>query len=253
MKLSILTHKFLIAIAAWAFSIAAHAFDQSHSQFDRVLGKYVANKKVDYAGLKNDQGDLNAYLKSLSEVSRSEFKGWSEKQELAFLINVYNAATLKLVVDHYPVKSIKKIGGFKGPWKQEVVRVFGKTYTLDQIEHEMIRKDYNDPRAHFGVNCASGGCPSLRDEAYRADKLDGQLDEQGRIFMSDASKNRVDVAKGILYLSPIYEWFKGDFVAKSGSVEKFIAPYVSASERTAVLSGTMKIKYTEYDWTLNQK
>ncbi|MEP4079109.1 DUF547 domain-containing protein [Haloferula sp.] len=237
----------------FALSMVASAFDQSHSQLNGVLKKYVANKKADYAGLKKDQGALDSYLSSVAGVSKSEFKGWSDKQELAFLINVYNAATLKLVVDHYPVKSIKKIGGFKGPWKQEVVQLFGKKFTLDQIEHEMIRVDYDDPRAHFAINCASGGCPSLRSEAYRAEKLDTQLHQQGQIFFGDASKNRVDESAGRLYLSPIFEWFKEDFVKKSGSVEKFIAPFLPEAQRSAVLSGKLKIVYTDYDWKLNQK
>jgi len=230
----------------------AQAFDHRHSKLDAVLRKYVANKKIDYAGLKRDQGSLGSYLDSVSEVAQSDFKSWDDKQELAFLINVYNAATLKLVIDHYPLKSIKKIGGFKGPWKMKVVRVFGGTYTLDQIEHEMIRKNYGDPRAHFAINCASGGCPSLRNEAYRGDKIDAQLNEQGKIFMGDASKNRIDRANGRLYLSPLFDWFKGDFVGKSGSVEKFIAPYVSATDRAAVLGGKLKVKYTDYDWSLNR-
>lgn len=240
-------------ITVIALSAVSQAFDHSHSKLDGVLRKYVANKKVDYAGLKKDQGPLSSYLNSVSGVNETEFKKWNDKQELAFLINLYNAATLKLVVDHYPVKSIKKIGGLKGPWKQKVVNVFGRTYSLDQIEHEMIRKNYGDPRAHFAINCASGGCPSLRSEAYYSDKLDAQLDEQGRIFMGDGSKNRVDKAKGRLYLSSLFDWFKDDFVGKSGSVEKFIAPFVADNDRKAVLSGKLKIKYTDYDWSLNKK
>jgi hypothetical protein len=213
----------------------------------------VARKKVDYAGLKIDQGELNSYLSTVAAVSEAEFKSWTDKQELAFLINVYNAATLKLVVDHYPVKTIKRIGGLKGPWKQEVVSLFGKKFSLDQVEHELIRKDYDDPRAHFGINCASGGCPSLRSEAYRADQLDRQLHQQGQIFMGDRSKNWVDAKRGKLHLSPIYDWFREDFVGKSGSVEKFVAPFLPASDRAAVLSGKLKIVYTDYDWTLNRK
>lgn len=252
MKTKPMFTKIAVALMLLISCSLATAFDQSHAAFDKVLKKYVSNKKVDYAGLKNDQGALVAYLDTLSKVPKSEFKSWNDQQELAFLINLYNAATLKLVIDSYPVKSIKKIGGFKGPWKQPVVKAFGQTYTLDQIEHEMIRKDYDDPRAHFAINCASGGCPSLRSEVYRADKLNAQLHQQGLIFMNDASKNRVDQKKGRLYLSPIYDWFKEDFVAKSGSVEKFIAPFLASSEREAVLSGRLKVVYTDYDWKLNQ-
>lgn len=253
MSNSFIPTRFITAFAVILLAATSQAFDQSHAQLDGVLKRYVTNKEVDYAGLKNDQAALNGYIDSISKVKHSEFKSWNTKQELAFLINVYNAATLKLVIDHYPVKSIKKIGGLKGPWKQPIVKLFGGTYTLDQIEHEMIRPNYNDPRAHFGINCASGGCPSLRAEAYRADKLDAQLDQQGKIFMGDASKNRVDTGKGRLYLSPIYKWFEEDFVKRSGSVEKFIAPFVAPGSRDAVLSGKLRVSYTDYDWKLNQQ
>lgn len=225
------------------------AFDHSHEKLTQVLEKNMSGENVDYAALKKSPDKLGSYIEELATVSKSQYSKWSDDQKMAYLINLYNAATLKLIIDNYPTKSIRDISS---PWKQNRVMLFGKFVSLDHIEHEILRKDFSDPRIHFGVNCASIGCPALRNEAFRADKLNAQLDEQARIFMNDPSKNRVDRKNGILYLSSIFDWFKGDFVDKSGSVEKFIAPYLSASDRKAVESGKLKVKHTNYDWNLNK-
>lgn len=120
-------------------------------------------------------------------------------------------------------------------------------------ENNILRPNYNDPRVHFAVNCASIGCPALRSGAFRADKLSSQLDEQTRAFLGDPSKNRVDSKNKTLYLSSIFDWFKSDFVKKSGSVEKFIAPYLSAGDKKEVLGGGLSIKYTDCSWSLNKQ
>ncbi len=229
-------------------------FDRSHSALTLILGAHVKGKKVDYAGLKRNPKPLDVYLDSLAAVSESSFNGWPRDERMAYLINLYNAATLKLVIDHYPVDSIKDIGGlFSGPWKQPVVRLFGKKQTLDYIENDLLRPKFNDPRIHFAINCASIGCPSLRAEAYQASKLDPQLNEQGRIFLGDSSKNRVDAKSGVLYLSPIFKWFKQDFTGKSGSVEKFVAPLFNDEQGKVILRGGLGIKYTDYNWDLNKQ
>jgi len=226
------------------------AFDHSHAAFTSVLKTHVSGNDVDYAGLKKSPDKLGAYLDSLAKVSQSEFKGWTEDQEMAYLINLYNAGTLKLIIDNHPLKSIKDIGS---PWKKKVVKLFGTDRSLDYVEHDLLRKNYNDPRIHFGVNCASIGCPALRNEAFQASKLNRQLDEQAKGFLNDTAMNRVDGKSGVLYLSSIFDWFKGDFVKKSGSVEKFVAPYFNEGDRKAIQAGKLKIKYTDYDWSLNGK
>ena len=132
------------------------------------------------------------------------------------------------------------------------MKLFGEYVNLDHIEHDILRKDFADPRIHVGVNCASIGCPALRAEAFQGSKIDAQLDEQFRKFLADSSKNRVDRKAGTLYLSSIFDWFKEDFVKKSGSVEKFIAPFLSEADRKAVLSGKLNVKHTKYDWNLNK-
>lgn len=230
------------------------SFDHSHATFTSVLEKHVKNEQVDYAALKKNPGDLNAYLDTLAAVPKQTFNFWNRDQQMAFLINLYNAATLKLVIDHDPVKSIKDIGGIlKGPWKQKVVRLFGRYVTLDHVEHGLLRPNYGEPRIHFAVNCASIGCPALRPEAFQASKLDTQLDEQARGFLRDTSKNHLDADKGVLHLSPIFDWFEDDFTGKSGSVAKFVAPYFPKSQQATIAKGGLKIRHTDYDWGLNKR
>lgn len=244
-------HVLMICLSAFAPVLA---LDHSHAVLDGVLGKYVKASGVNYAGLKNDSSSLNAYLDALAAVPESEFKGYSKEQQMAMLINLYNAATLKLVIDHYPVKSIKDISASSGgPWKQPVVRLFGKKQTLDYLENDLLRPKYKDPRIHFAINCASVGCPELRNDAFQASKLDSQLDEQTRKFLKDSTKNRLDAKSKNLYLSSIFDWFKADFVGKSGSVEKFIAPYLSGSDRAIVEKGGLTLKNTDYSWSLNNQ
>lgn len=244
-----------MAMFALALALAHTAeFDQTHAAFNALLKKHVRDGWVDYAALKADPKPLNAYLDSLAALSEKDFNRWPEKERFAFLINLYNAATLKLIVDHYPVKSIKDIGGFlSSPWKQEVVRVFGKVTTLGEVEHGIIRARYHDARAHFALVCAAKGCTPLRAEAYVAARLDEQLDDQGRIFFGQAQKNRVDAGARTVYLSPIFKWFSEDFEKKSGSVLKFAEAFLPVKDRQALATGGFKIKYTDYDWSLNDQ
>lgn len=237
-----------------SYSIEAprHQIDSSHSAFTRVLAKRVEHGKVDYEALKDHIGDLESYLDELAAVPESAFNQWSDKERMAFLINLYNAATLKLVVEHYPVKSIKDIGGFKGPWKQPVVRLFGSYRSLEYVEHTLLRS-MGEPRIHFAINCASIGCPVLRREAYRAADLESQLDDQTRQFLRDSTKNPFEGERGILRLSPIFSWFKDDFTASGESVEAFVAPYFDEPTRTNIASGNVTLKSAKYDWSLNKR
>ncbi len=231
---------------------AGAEFDHFHALYGKVLRQFVTNGLVDYAALKKQPQDLNAYLDKLAAVSETQFNAWSQSEQIAFLVNLYNAATLKLIIDHYPIESIRKIGWLlKGPWDQEVVRLFGNKTTLDHVEHGLLRKKYNEPRIHFALVCAALGCPPLRQEPYLASSLDAQLKEQGAQFISNESKNRVDLKKRTVYLSPIFKWFNQDFEKKSGSVVKFVAPYFSGEAREALLKGGFRIRYTDYDWSLN--
>lgn len=229
-------------------------FDHSHARLDKVLKKHVDSEaRVDYRALQRDRAELNAWLNGAAAVSQSDFNAWTEYQQLAFLINLYNAGTLRLIIDNYPIASIKKIGGFfKGPWDQKVVQLFGETVTLEHIEHDLLRKNYDEPAIHFAIVCAAKGCPPLRAEAYTPEKLNAQLDDQGRAFLAQQTKNRFDLANQTLHLSPIFKWFAGDFEKKSGTVQKFVADYFPEGYRSRLNAGKLKIRYTDYDWSLNE-
>lgn len=242
----------LLLLAALAMLSEAHAFDQSHGAYDRLLTEQVRDGFVNYTALKAAPDPLNDYLDQLAAVPEIEFKGWNGQDRLAFLINLYNAATLKLVVDNYPLKSIRSIGWLPGrAWKQDTVPLFGKMISLDDLEHGIIRQEYREARVHYALVCAARGCPPLRTEAFVGNRLNEQLDDQGRIFIGQSQKNSVDAASKTLYLSPIFKWFSEDFEAAAGSVTKFVAPFFPEAERTALATGDFKIEYTDYDWSLN--
>ncbi|MGE4233097.1 MAG: DUF547 domain-containing protein [Bacteriovoracia bacterium] len=246
------------------------SFDQSHALWDGVLKKYVGyagapgtpstlstevQTRVRYSELKKDQGNLNAYLQRVEKVTENEFARFSEPQKLAFLINAYNALTVKLIVDHYPVKSIKEIGGmFSSPWKLKFFTLFGEKHHLNDIEHEMVRKNFSEPRIHFALVCASKGCPSLRQEAFTAGKLDAQLESSAVTFLKDPSRNRFDAQNKTLFLSSIFKWYGGDFDKKFSSVKSFIAPRIAknGAEEILIKSDQSKVTYLDYDWSLNE-
>ena len=233
---------------------AARGFDQNHARYGTVLEKFVRDGLVDYAGLKAAPAELRAYLDAAADVKESQFEKWTRPQQLAFVINVYNAATLQLVADHFPVKSIKKIGGlFTSPWSLPVVRLWGQTNSLDWLEHEIIRTRYTEPRIHFALVCAARGCPPLRREPFVGSRLEEQLNDQGRIFLAQPAKNRFDEASGTLHLSPIFKWFHDDFVAEAGSVQAFVRRFGIPAEAAKLDRSRVRLRYTNYDWSLNAR
>ncbi len=233
-------------------AVYAAEFDHSHALFNKVLKRFVKDGLVDYTGLKDDHANLDQYLAGLETVTETDFNQWTKPQQIAYLMNHYNARTLHLIIDNYPVRSIKNIGNvLKGPWDQPVVRLFGQPSTLNTIEHKILRKNYSEPRVHFALVCAARGCPPLRSEAYTADRLDAQLEDQGKIFLATPHKNSLNVKDHILNLSPIFKWFQEDFVKKSGSVLSFVQPYLPAEASSELAKGNYKIQYTFYDWSLN--
>jgi hypothetical protein len=240
----------LLLLLGTGIASTAAAFDTNHTALAEVLRTRVTNSFVRYADLKAAPARLDAYLAGTAQVTKPEFEKWSEADQISFLVNVYNAATLKLITDNYPVKSIKKIGGWFGsPWKQEVVRLFGKTITLDELEHGMLRANYREPRVHFALVCAAKGCPPLREEPFIGARLNEQLDDQGRRFLAQPEKNRFE--NGVLYLSPIFNWFAADFTATKPSVAEFVRPFLPEAQRKAMGTATPTVKFTDYDWSLN--
>ncbi len=246
---------------------ALQAFDQSHAQYDNVLKTFVADGRVNYSGLKNAPKALEVYLESAAGVPEEQFNAWTESQRLAFLINLYNAGTLKLIVDHYPVKSIKEIGSFiKGPWDQPAVKLFAKTITLNHLEHDILRKQFSEPRIHMALVCAAKGCPPLRSEVYLAETLDGQLNDQSRGYLTSPAGLSIDREKKIAYFSSIFKWYGEDFITryspKAGftgldkterAVAKFCSAYIVSANSDFLSAGGYAFKYLDYDWSLNGK
>lgn len=222
----------------------------SHSLFDELLHKYVARDGfVDYQGFKSERAKLRKYLDLLQSTSPGT--NWSKEEEIAYWINVYNAFTIDLVLEHYPVKSIKDIGSsiqipfVNTPWDIKFIEIGGETYDLNNVEHGILRKKWKEPRVHFAINCASYSCPVLREEAYTADKLYKQLDDQAKRFINDDFRN--DITKSEAKLSKIFDWFGGDFKAVM-PLKDFINQYADVK-----ITDQTDISYKEYDWRLNEK
>ncbi|ACF14533.1 protein of unknown function DUF547 [Chloroherpeton thalassium ATCC 35110] len=234
--------------------INQNSSDFDHRKFDRVLKKHVKHGKVNYTALKHDE-EFSAYLQDLEQADLSVFQ--SREEKVAFWINAYNAYTLKLILDNYPIKSIKDLS-FLGtliinsPWKKRFCAVAGNVYTLDEIEHDILRGELQETGVHFAVVCASNSCPILRDEAYSAKKLKEQLTSQTEAFLSDTLKNQFKWEGKTLYLSKIFDWYKSDFEKQYGSVTGFLAQYFTGEQKEWLAKGDVKIEYLEYDWRLNE-
>ncbi|MEX1191692.1 MAG: DUF547 domain-containing protein [Brumimicrobium sp.] len=221
----------------------------NHSLWTELTKKHVAsNGYMDYKGMIKDSVKLNKYLDQLS--SKHPNKSWTSNERKAYWINAYNAFTVKLIVDNYPVESIKDLGGaiyrVNTPWDIKFIEIEDKKYHLNDLEHNILRKEWEDARIHAAVNCASVSCPKLRAEAFVASKLDKQLDEQMRIFVNDKTKNEINEESA--NLSKLFKWFSGDFKNNADSVIDYINKYSDVK-----LSEKAKIDYLEYDWGLNDK
>ena len=222
----------------------AEEFDHTHALYDGIVKAHVVDGVVNYVALKADPKPLQEYLGTLAGVTESQFQGWSEPRRIAFLTNLYNAATLRLILDHYPIKSIKDIGSWrKGPWDQPVVPLLGKTITLNKLEHGILRKEYSEPRLHMALVCAAKGCPLLRSEAYTGEQLDGQLDDQSRAYLATPAGLVIDRRKRIASVSSIFKWYASDF--------KSVPAFIEAQTGEAMAG--LRIKYLAYDWSLNER
>jgi hypothetical protein len=241
-----------------AMTARAGSFDQEHAAWTGVLQKYQTDAGlVRYKQLKADAAakahPFNGYLESLAKLTRAEFDGFAKNDKIAFLINAYNAYTVKLIVDNYPVESIKKIGGlFTKPWDVEFFSLLGGQITsLDPIEHKMLRPNYRDYRVHAAVNCASISCPPLRHEAFVGARLDAQLDEQMRLWLADPSRNKFDAQTGELSLSRIFDWYAKDFEEWGGGVKAVVSKFGPEAARQAYAKKG-EVDFLDYDWGLNE-
>lgn len=242
------------------------AFDHSHRAWNTLLQDHVSwidrgfASTVDYDGFTEDEKALDRYLDSLSAVSRETFDGWPDKQRLAFLINAYNAFTVKLILNHYPgLESIRDIGNvFQSPWSKSFFTLLGDERSLDELEHKMIRKWFTEPRIHMAVNCASVGCPALADTAYTGDQLDSQLNKAVERFLSDSTRNRYLPVTNQYEVSSIFDWYGDDWNANSGfpgGVREFLNKHVDLmADKKAPDEATLKqadIEFLDYNWALN--
>lgn len=228
--------------------IAILTFSQGNAQtsiYNDLLQKHVTKDGfVDYKSFKADESKLDTYIEYLEKTSPAS--SWSEDKQKAFWINAYNAYTIKLILENYPLKSImdiKKDG--KTAWKISFAKVGGKTYTLDHIEHEILRKNLFDPRIHVGVNCASISCPKLGNIAFTEENVHANLEELMKTFINDSSRNKISNKK--VQISSIFDWFKKDFT-KNGSVIDYLNKYSSTE-----INSDAEISYLKYDWSLNSK
>jgi hypothetical protein len=224
----------------------------NHSTFDALLHRYAFPAGVDYRSWSQNKEDLAAlrsYIASLEKQAPSQLE---RGEALAYWINLYNAATLNLVLEHYPVATIKDIGtALSSPWKKKVVTVEGKQLSLNEIENDIVRPSFLEPRIHFALNCAARSCPPLRPEAYAGAQLETQLEEQTIALVGDTKKNYVD-EKGTLHLSKIFDWYASDFEEAKGSAVAFVKPYISALQAIAATGATPQVKFEDYDWSLNE-
>jgi hypothetical protein len=260
---------FLMLLLSACMMQTTQADDFSHEAWDVLLKHHVvllsAGKisYVDYAGMSADQDELRHYLDALSSISRMQFDAWPPAEQLAFLINAYNAWTVELIVRAWPdVQSIKDLGSwFKSPWKKRFIPLLEDKRSLDEIEHSLIRSSgrYNDPRIHFVVNCASVGCPALNADAYRGDQLDAQLERAVQRFLSDRKRNRLE--GNTLKVSAIFKWYRADFEQGwrgADSLGEFLLLYRQSLELSETVAERLQndqldIEFLDYDWQLNAK
>jgi len=218
--------------------------------YAQLLQQYVKDGKVDYLGLKKKEAQLDSYLDSLNTSDPARM---ARNERFAFYINAYNAYTLKLILKNFkngrPPESIKDIGGFfTKPWSIKFVKIGGKTYTLDNIEHGILRPTFKDPRVHFAVNCASISCPPLLSTPYVGETLDQQLEANARAFINNRQENRLE--GNVLSISSIFKWFKEDFHKDPLA---FFEKYAQGDlkRKLAAARGNIRVRYLDYNWSLN--
>ncbi|MEI6233471.1 MAG: DUF547 domain-containing protein [Planctomycetota bacterium] len=227
-------------------SVAAERVD--HAAFDALLKKYVIKGRLDYAGLKKDEAALRAYVKSLETL---DAKRYSRDELLAMFVNAYNAATLMLIVEHYPgLASIKDIPAAKR-WDDKRWTFCGELVSLSELEHGILRARFKEPRIHFAINCASIGCPPLRGEAYVGERIEVQLQDQALVMNRDFGGAQWDAEKTTLKLSKIYDWYEDDFT-RGGALKDYTAQFFAPDvAETIKKSSNVGIVFQEYNWALN--
>lgn len=267
-------------LALFALALAAAKSETltepATSEYAAVLKQYVDGRgMVDYKGLQANRQPLDRYVSSLAALAPPSYEKWTKEKKIAFWLNAYNGLTLRAIVDHYPIKKGGLISGLRfpnnsirqipGAWDQLRFTVMGRQMTLDQMEHEVLRKQFNEPRIHMALVCAAKGCPPLRDEPYAGDRLDAQLSDQARTSLSNPERLRIDRKKNSVHLSSIFKWFGADFAGKYTTdqftqqpkdvrpVLAFVSHYAGPRDAGYLKTGKYYIEYLDYDWSLNEQ
>lgn len=252
-------------------------FDDEHSLLTKVLSRYVSNGRVNYRALKANQADLNEYLQNLAQIDPEAFKNWTRNQQLALWINAYNAYTIKAVIDHYPIEhswaadplgkypdsSIRQI---LGVWETMTWTVMGQQFSLNKMEHGIMRQELVEPRIHHVLVCASIGCPKLESKAFAADNLYQRLDQAGVNYIYDSRRVRIDRENKVVSLPQIYKWFEYDFVPGTeykqliqnqppelAGVLSWVYKYANNEDREFLANDSYRVTYLYYDWGLNEQ
>ncbi|KAA3631822.1 MAG: DUF547 domain-containing protein [Calditrichaeota bacterium] len=239
------------------------AFDHSYKHYAQLLQETVKDGLVDYKNIKASLPSYDSTYADFSSLDKGQYKSFTREQKIAYMINAYNFYTIKAIVDHYPVKSIKNI---KGVWDDLEFPVAGEKMTLDNIEHDILRKEFKEERVHVAVVCASISCPELWDKPFLPDSLDAHLNLRAEAFARDSLRNSINFEKKEMKLSKILDWYSSDFKGKYDSDDVF--PYLSGEKRSVAnfiyqhLDDTtrqkfkgkkMKVGHLGYDWNLNEQ
>ncbi len=265
----------LVSFKTGPAAVAVQPF--SYDDYGAALAAFVdLHGLVNYQALKANRQRLDVFAAALGTLSPAVYSSWNEKDQVAFWINAYNALTLEAIIDHYPIQASllksaifpqNSIRQIPGVWTELRFEVAGKEVTLDHIEHQILRQQFNEPRIHMALVCAGKGCPPLRNEPYTREQLDAQFADQTRKFLAQQDKFRIDRSSGRVYLSPIFEWFGGDFAKTYGAGEKpkaargteekaiinFIAAHLEAGDRDYLATADYNVVYLDYDWSLNEQ
>ncbi|MFQ5743147.1 MAG: DUF547 domain-containing protein [Acidobacteriota bacterium] len=242
--------------ATWLEAATVVQDGHLYEPYARVLETYVDDEGlVDYQGLKSrGHGDLETFMKAIAEVDPEQLP--DDPARIAFWINAYNATVMWQVVESYPIKSVRSIGGlFGGGFFKHKYRIGGKERHLDNIEHDILRKRYKDARIHFALVCGAFGCPRLLQRPYLAEDLDTVLTAQTHEFLAQARGLRINESRNTLYLSKYFNWYGKDFKAQAGSVIDYILPYAPALTADYIRANrkSLRRKFMDYDWTLNDQ
>jgi len=249
----------ILAFGLVGAPVAAHAADTA--AYDRLLARYVVASadginRVRYAAWASNASDVDALNAYVASLERDRPSRMTRDERLAHWINLYNAVTLQIILENYPVRSIRDIRsqtldprGLIGPWRTPRVTVEGRRLTLDQIEHSILRPEFNEPRVHYAINCASIGCPNLAARAWRAETMDADLTAAARAYVNHPRGVSID-RRGRVRVSTIYRWFEVDFGGNAAGVLTHLRRYASP-ELQARLAQVSTISSYSYDWALN--